>query len=683
MPFDVQGARNAGYNDAEIVEHLAVGNPNFDLAGARSAGYDDAEILGHLLSGPAPASQAADTDVSGGPDADILGARRALEARQRAELETKLHPYDPAAGQGVGQNLRAGAGKVFADVGRGVRQMGASVADAVAPREQTLADLAGGRDHSRRAAVDAEVTDSRRLDAPLMRTGSGVTGNVLGNLALTAPALMVPGGATLPGAAATGAAYGAVQPVAGDESRAGNIALGGGLGAAGPIAARTVGALWRTGKGLAEPFTHGGRERIAGRVLEKYGVEPGDLAGLTDAPTRTGARLTAAEQIQRPEGAAGMARLQDNIRAQSPEVSARMESREMANNAARVGRLESMENMNGGRAMAEELRQSTAKTLYEKSFEGAIDPKILTAAERGEMTKVMNLPSVQDAMRQATKNLRDKGFSQKLPQNSIRVMHEAKLAMDDVISEFSGAGATAAQVNKAHAIKMARDRLVTFMERHSPGENYKYARQFYAEQSVPINQADIAGEVLKRGGTTTSDLAGNTRLTASGLTRAVADEAKLIKNATGRDLGGDLSKVMTKDQLADIRAVVGEVDRAAAVARAGNGPGSGTAQRLAGTNVLDSALKETGLPKSWSDSTLLQTILARPIQWISGGLKGPAEQRIQATLGDIILNPSLANKAMMAANPAQRTALANVMRNKYLMQAARQTLPAMATANRQ
>lgn len=47
MPFDIEGARKAGYSDQEIADHLAEQN-KFDAAGARKAGYSDADILGHL-----------------------------------------------------------------------------------------------------------------------------------------------------------------------------------------------------------------------------------------------------------------------------------------------------------------------------------------------------------------------------------------------------------------------------------------------------------------------------------------------------------------------------------------------------------------------------------------------------------------------------------------------------------
>jgi hypothetical protein len=45
--FDIQGAKAAGYSDAEIADYLAQ-QSKFDAAGARGAGYSDQEIIGHL-----------------------------------------------------------------------------------------------------------------------------------------------------------------------------------------------------------------------------------------------------------------------------------------------------------------------------------------------------------------------------------------------------------------------------------------------------------------------------------------------------------------------------------------------------------------------------------------------------------------------------------------------------------
>jgi len=54
MAFDVEGAKQAGYSDAEIAGHLA-STMKFDAEGARKAGYSDQEIIAQLAN-PAPAA---------------------------------------------------------------------------------------------------------------------------------------------------------------------------------------------------------------------------------------------------------------------------------------------------------------------------------------------------------------------------------------------------------------------------------------------------------------------------------------------------------------------------------------------------------------------------------------------------------------------------------------------------
>ena len=51
MTFDIEGARKAGYSDAEIADFLSSQN-KFDASGARQAGYSDPEIIAHLTPQP-------------------------------------------------------------------------------------------------------------------------------------------------------------------------------------------------------------------------------------------------------------------------------------------------------------------------------------------------------------------------------------------------------------------------------------------------------------------------------------------------------------------------------------------------------------------------------------------------------------------------------------------------------
>lgn len=566
--------------------------------------------------------------------------------------------YGAASSMSTTEKVLAGAGKAFADTGRGVGQL---LRKAMPDK---AADAIG-------LPTQAGIDEAKRLDASLMKTTAGKVGNVGGSVAIALPTVFIPGANTVAGSGVIGATMGALQPVASDESRLKNIVVGGALGAAAPVVARTVAAGVRGAKALVEPFTQGGREAIAGRTLQRFGVEAGDLAGITSNPTVTGARTTLAEQITRPEGAAGAARLQDAMRAVDPEIAAKMAAREVENNAARVGMLREMAGEGGQREFYQAARSTAAKDLYERAFNVGIDLSKMSAAERGEITKLMKMPAIKDAMKGAQEIAQNQGTNLgNKATGSIEGLHNMKLALDDQIANLSNG--TVSQINKAKAIEAARDRLVTFMERVSPG--YGEARATYAAMSKPINQMDVAEQLFRKGTSATSDLGGTPRLMPNQFVGQLKNEEALVKSATGRDLG-KLSQVLDPDQFAKVQALGMELDKVAAVGRAANGPGSATAQRLSSQNVLRQLLGPTGLPESWAESTLLNTAM-RPVQFAYSGV---AEPKIQAVLADLLMNPAKAQAALQAARTApQRLSPEIQAALPYLEQALKTSVPAAA-----
>lgn len=122
-----------------------------------------------------------------------------------AEFQAK---YGATAGIPAWQRAAAGAGKFLYDAARGVGQ------------------ITGLQSQE-------SIDEAKRRDAPLMATTAGKAGNLLGGAVFSAPAMFIPGANTATGAALTGAAVGAVQPVATGESRTANTAFGAGGGLAG------------------------------------------------------------------------------------------------------------------------------------------------------------------------------------------------------------------------------------------------------------------------------------------------------------------------------------------------------------------------------------------------------------------------------------------------------------------
>ena len=149
--------------------------------------------------------------------------RRLKELRAKSQApsvpvkQIDTYSTDPTEGMTTTEKFLAGAGKAFVDVGRGAKQI--------------YTELLG--DEQEQAQVQAEIDEAKRLDDPLLRTGAGVAGNIAGGIAAFAPTALVPGAATLPGAALAGGLYGVTQPVASNESRLANVALGSAGGALG------------------------------------------------------------------------------------------------------------------------------------------------------------------------------------------------------------------------------------------------------------------------------------------------------------------------------------------------------------------------------------------------------------------------------------------------------------------
>ncbi len=196
-------------------------------------------------------------------DRDELAALRRL-----AELEAKAKPapnpagvmprMDPTEGMGFTSKFNAGIGKALSDLGGGAAQL-----VGMGPSSE-------------------EVRETKRLDAPLMKTPSGMAGNIAGNIAAFAPLAVVPGANTVAGAGALGAVSGAFQPTEGAGDRLKNMAVGGGLGAgtqalAGPGAQRV--GEWAAGR-EAQAAARKSQNAVRDQTLRE-----GQALGLTVPPS--------------------------------------------------------------------------------------------------------------------------------------------------------------------------------------------------------------------------------------------------------------------------------------------------------------------------------------------------------------------------------------------------------------
>lgn len=138
----------------------------------------------------------------------------------------------PVSGNSFLQNALIGSGKFDTDLGLGARQVYATVADAISPRQPTLSSLITGP-QSRLSALQNEAAQKRQTDQAIMQTAGGKAGQIGTGVLTAIPLSAIPGVGTYLGAGAIGAGFGLLTPTTANESRLLNTGIGGALGIAG------------------------------------------------------------------------------------------------------------------------------------------------------------------------------------------------------------------------------------------------------------------------------------------------------------------------------------------------------------------------------------------------------------------------------------------------------------------
>lgn len=258
MAFDIEGARKAGYTDAEIASHLAT-RAGFDLKAAKSSGYTDSEVIAHLsakvAASPAiPYQKQANTVPPVGPAMpDPNAPPPSLVDQAIGAGEAGLTAVTGAVGGTAGMVAGSvgGLAGALATGELGTAQGARSVADAAAQGAQALTYAPRTAQGQSQAAVLGEVARQLLPVAPL-------TGQLAGLTAAARPVAAAAGDATHAGAAAAQqAAQRGTQAVAQrvqamrQPAAAATPGTMGSMGAAGAdMAAQRI----ATAQGLPEPI---------------------------------------------------------------------------------------------------------------------------------------------------------------------------------------------------------------------------------------------------------------------------------------------------------------------------------------------------------------------------------------------------------------------------------------------
>ncbi len=120
MAFDIEGARKAGYSDAEIAQYLGQ-QSSFDTDAALKSGYSPSEVIGHLLSSGKSSNQADSIAPSTPTSVELTKTR----AQKIAEMDAATDPMNPgympspvSVGEVPKAKKAAAPERTWADVGK-------------------------------------------------------------------------------------------------------------------------------------------------------------------------------------------------------------------------------------------------------------------------------------------------------------------------------------------------------------------------------------------------------------------------------------------------------------------------------------------------------------------------------------------------------------------------------------
>lgn len=549
-------------------------------------------------------------------NADAAGDVEAAQAlaseirRVRAPAPAKV--FDPTEGMSGGQKFLAGAGKGFADLGRGAGQL----------LRSGIGETAG---NALGLPTTADIEESRRLDAPLMRTGAGVAGNVAGSIAAALPTAFIPGANTIGGAAVLGAAQGALQPVGEKDSRLQNIGTGAVFGAALPSAIKATKVAKAA---FIDPVTEAGQRRITANLLRRAATNPQQAAqNLTNRTAATpGFEATAGQLANDP----GLASLERAARAIQPAEYGAVDTGQQA---ALVNALRGVAGTPEQRAAAVSARDAATNSLYAQAKDASIPVDEALGA-------LMQRPSMQAATADARQLAAERGQQMASPEGPPSLtgenLHDIKLSLDTLFQDPTK-GIVGAKRNAADA---TRREFLDLLDKRIP--EYGQARQTFAEMSKPINRQDIGQELYNR---FVPALADSTSVPfksrADALANALRNGDDLARNVTGMK-SATLEGTMAPDQMAALRSVVSDAGMRAAAQSAGRGVGSDTVQKLAMSNLIN----EAGLP-SWIGS--IARVPGGYMKAAGNFLYGQSDDAMRNLLAETLRDPQKAAEALKNA----------------------------------
>jgi hypothetical protein len=491
MAFDVEGAKKAGYSDADIAAHLAQ-QSNFDVEGAKKAGYSDTEIVQHLATSAAKPPSAPAPAVNEG----IPQPRVPLPFNEATNYVGRMLKNAPESG-----------GKFIGNMYHAI----------TSPLETAggMADIAAG---GLRAAMPEGVRNFiDKLDNPettkrIADTASQFGGDMAHDYG--SPAAIAKKFETDP--------VGALADL--------SIIFGGAGGVARRMGATNVGNALTRGAELTNPInalapvgnkvmsgTQGITNWFNPKNTALIAAGEGRIPEIVNALRQPNVELVPGSVPTSAQAASGVSgtvlpALEKNVSALMPTEYAEQAAR---NEAARRAALGPVAGTEAELTAAKETRRKTSKQNFEKAGAQTVEPD-------AALTELMQTPAMQDAINRARTTAENKrepfnlemgtpagevpskivgpdgrpiiNAVPEVPANiTAAALHDVKVQLDKMLKPSTPATPSAV-VHDIDAVRSVKSDLVDWLEKNAPG--YSEARGAHVELSKPVNRMEV-GQFLE------------------------------------------------------------------------------------------------------------------------------------------------------------------------------------------
>jgi len=410
------------------------------------------------------------------------------------------------------------------------------------------------------------------------------------------------------------------------DAKAQNVLIQGTLGGILPAAGGLIKGGYNAAKSALEPFYESGQNAILGRALREFsgGQAPQAIENIRNAPQLVkGVQPTLGEI----SGVPSLAAAQRAVSASSPEATNIMAQRQAQNIEARTNALQGIATPTRTQKYTA-LRTELGNDLYEPALQKGVDFSSLTPELQAEFRGLTTSPSIKSAMIQAGKNAADEGKKIGNPANSLRGLHETKLALDSQINALEGKLINTKNPSldsELKAKKAAKNRLLGFIENSEVSPEYKIARETFARASKPIDQLDAIAKLAEK---------------------SVSPETQKIYSAQFSRNFDALKKegILTDRQINRLEAIKQDLERVAFAEKEGKGVGSDTVQKLAYSNMAN----QVGIPNALRGLPGGQ-ILGSVAQRVGKLAYGDANKELAMKLAETMANPKQAALLMEQA----------------------------------